>query len=121
MRREAQLLLHHSDAERVRLLRRQSGDRSPVHQDLAAVGPQRARQEVDQRALARAVLAEQSVDAAADELDRDLAEHGIAEERLRDIPRSQDRLLHAHSPRKGMAGGYFFRLLAISSSNSFVS
>ena len=31
-----------------------------------------------------------------DELDRDLAKNGIAEERLRDAPRSEDRLLHAH-------------------------
>ena len=50
---------------------------------------------------------------------------GIAEECLRNVPRSEDRLLRAHpsalrqprAPRKG----YFFRLLAISSSNSFVS
>ena len=65
---EAQLLLHHGDAERG-APRAASEARSarPSTSIAAAVGPQRARQQVDQRALAGAVLAEQGVDAAGHE------------------------------------------------------
>ena len=67
------------------------------------------------------------MDAAGDEIDRDLAQHHVAEEGLRDIPRSEDRLLYAHTTALLCAGyvrserSYFFRLLAMSWSNSFVS
>ena len=47
MRREAQLLLHHGDAERMRLLWREGSDWAPVDKDLTTVGPQRSRQQVD--------------------------------------------------------------------------
>ena len=53
----------------MRLLWRQRRDRAAIDQDLPAVGPERARQQVDQRALARSIFAEQSVNAARDELD----------------------------------------------------
>ena len=36
------------------------------------------------------------MNAARDELDRDLAKHRVAEESLRDAPRFKDRLTHAH-------------------------
>ena len=88
MRSEAQLLLHHGDAEIMGLARRQRRDRAAIDQDLSAVGRKRARQQVDQRALARSILAEQGVDAACGELDRDLAKHRVAEESLRNIVRS---------------------------------
>src|ERR1700689_4707413 len=93
---ETELLLHHGDAELMRLLWRQRSDRAAIDQDLSAVGSKRARQEVDQRALARSIFAEQGVDAARDELDRDLAKDRIAEKSLRDAPRFKDRLVHAH-------------------------
>src|ERR1700692_1217149 len=80
----------------MRLLWRQRCDRAAIDQDLSAVGPERTRQQVDQRALARSIFAEQSVNAARDELDRDLAKDGIAEESLRNAPRFKDRLMHAH-------------------------
>ena len=96
MGRETELLLHHGDAELMRLLWRKGSDRAAVDQDLTTVGPQRARQQIDQRALARSILAEEGMDAAGDKLDRDFAKHRIAEESLRDIPRSEDHLLHAH-------------------------
>ena len=35
------------------------------------------------------------MNAARDELDRDLAKNGVAEEGLRDAPRFKDRLMHA--------------------------
>ena len=54
-------------------------------------GGKRARQEVDQRRLARAVLAEQRMDAARLEGDRDVAQHGVAEERLRHPARGEQR------------------------------
>ena len=96
MRSEAQLLLHYGDAKPVRFARRQRRDRAVIDQNLSAVGRERARQQIDQRALARSILAEESVNAAGGEIDRDLAKHRIAEESLRDIPRSEDRPLHAH-------------------------
>jgi len=91
-------LLYDGDAAPVRLARRQRQNRLAVDEDLPAVGRERARQQVDQRALARAIFAEQSVDAAGDELDRDIAKHGVAEESLRDVPRSEGRMLYAHVP-----------------------
>src|ERR1700722_16935527 len=78
------------------LLWRQRCDRAAIDQDLTAVGPERARQQVDQRALARSILAEQGMNAAGDELDGNLAQNGIAEKSLRDAPRLKDWLLHAH-------------------------
>src|ERR1041384_8188750 len=97
MRSKAQLLLNDGDAIAMRLARLQGRNRLAVDEDLPAVGRQRPRQQVDQRALAGAILAEQSVNPAGRKLDRDVAEHGIAEERLRNAPRSKDRLLHAMS------------------------
>ena len=69
-RREAQLLLDHGDAEAARLARRQQRELAAVDADAALVGPQHAGQQVDQRALAGAVLAEQRVDAAGQDVDR---------------------------------------------------
>ena len=54
------LLLHHGDAELMRLLWRQRSDRVTIDQDLPAVGPKRTRQEVDQRAFASSILAERA-------------------------------------------------------------
>jgi hypothetical protein len=88
MGRETQLLLHHGDAQPMRLARRQRCDRAAIDQDFSAVGPERTRQQVDERALARSILSEESVDAAGGEIDRDLAQHRVAEEGLRESSRS---------------------------------
>ncbi len=123
MRGKAEFLLHHGDAKPVSVVRRQQGG-PPIDQDFPAVGRERARQQIDEGALAGAVLAEESMDAAGNELDRDVAERLIAEERLRNVARFENRLPVTHDPRRAALPArrrYFFKLLAISSSNSLVS
>ena len=86
---QAEFLLDDGDAGAAGLGRRQLRYGPAVDLDGAPVGGERPRQEIDERRLARAVLAEQRVDAARREGDRDLPQHGVAEERLRHAPRGE--------------------------------
>ena len=56
-RHEREMLVHHADAQRVRVLRRADRTFEVVDEDFAAVGLVEADQALDQRALAGAVLA----------------------------------------------------------------
>ena len=58
---EPEVLVHHPDPRVERLPRIREPDRIAVEQDLALVGPVEAREDVRERALAGAVLAEQRV------------------------------------------------------------
>ena len=58
---------------------------------------QHAREQVDQRALAGAVLAEQRMHAARPDLDRHALEHGIVEEGLPQIPCFEERRRLRHA------------------------
>ena len=62
------------------------GDGTAIDPDLAPVRPERSGNDVDQGRFAGAVLPEQGVDAAGDQLDRDIPQHGVSEERLRYAP-----------------------------------
>jgi hypothetical protein len=61
---QREVLEHHADAERTRRLRVGDPDGAAVPQDLALVGVEHAVDDLDQRALAGAVLAQQRVDLA---------------------------------------------------------
>ena len=61
---EAELLVDRNDARGDRLLHRAEGDDPAIEPDRALVGPDRADDDLDQRALAGAVLAEDGVDPA---------------------------------------------------------
>ena len=56
------MLVDHADAGRDRIARRVEHDRSTVEQDLAAVRAVQAGEDVHERALAGAVLAEHGMD-----------------------------------------------------------
>ena len=86
---QAQFLLDDGDPGAARLGRRQLRYGPAVDLDGSPVGGERPRQEIDERRLAGPVLAEERVDAPRLERDRDLAQHGIAEERLRHAPRCE--------------------------------
>ena len=62
--KEAQLLVDDADAGSARVLRRAEGDRLPVESDVAAVGSHRPSQDLHERRLAGAVLADDRVDGA---------------------------------------------------------
>ena len=66
-------------------------DGAAVDLDCAGVRAERAGNDVDQGRLAGTVLAEQSVDPAGDQLDGNVAQHGVAEEGLRYAPCRDDR------------------------------
>ena len=74
---EAQLLLHDGDAGRRASLRRQAAIGAAIDQDLPAVGPQRARQQVDQRDLPAPFSPSRAWMRPGDERDRDLAQTGL--------------------------------------------
>ena len=74
VREEARLLVDDGDPERAGLRRTVDRDRLPVEEDRPAVGLMDAGEDLDQRALARAVLADEGVDLARDEVERDVVE-----------------------------------------------
>ena len=57
---------------------RQVLDDAAIERDRAGVGLQHAGDEIDQRALAGAVLADEAVDLARQDLEVDVAQHDIA-------------------------------------------
>ena len=57
-------LVHHADAQRARRLRIADAHGRAIDADLAAIGLVDAREDLDQRGLARAILADQRGDAA---------------------------------------------------------
>ena len=71
-RDQREVLVDHPEPGRDRVARRAEGDGRPVEQDLAGVRPVEPGQDVHQRALAGAVLAEQRVDLARAQVEVDL-------------------------------------------------
>jgi hypothetical protein len=61
---QAEVLVHHADPERHRLLRAAGLDRAAVAVDRSRVPPDQPEQDLHERGLARAVLAQQAVDLA---------------------------------------------------------
>ena len=91
---EREVLEHHRDAERARLVRALDLDRPALPAELPGVGVDRAVDDLHQRRLARPVLAEQRMERAGLDLDRHIVErdqrpedlgHVMGFERRRDL------------------------------------
>ena len=95
-RDEHEVLVHHPDPAVDRVLRRLEDDGLAVHEDLALVGPVEPVEDVHQRRLAGAVLAEQRVHLARPQVEVDVV--------VRDDPRKALR-----DPAKLEDGGLFHR------------
>ena len=81
---EPEMLVHHRDPGLERVARRVEVHPAAVDEDLAVVRPVEAREDVRERALARAVLAEQRVHLAGGGLEVDALVRDDAREALRD-------------------------------------
>ena len=66
-------------------------NRTPAHGESAAVGRDRARQDVDEGRLARAVRADEAMDLAGPDVEGDLPQRAHAAEALADAARQQQR------------------------------
>ena len=71
-RDEHEMLVHHADAERDGIVRAVDRDRSAADEDLALIRPQQPVHDVHQRALARAVFAQERVDLAGTQVEADV-------------------------------------------------
>ena len=89
-RDEHEVLVHHADPALDRVLRRAEGDALAVEEDLALVGLREPVEDVHQRRLAGAVLAEQRVHLAAAEVEIDVVVGDGAGEDLGDSPQLED-------------------------------
>src|SRR5207247_7490836 len=92
IRKEARLLVHDRDAERACSRRPGNLDRLAVEEDRAAVGLMDAREDLDEGALARAVLADEGMDLARQEIQGHLVEGLRRGESLGDPPQLGARL-----------------------------
>ena len=109
-RDETRLLIDGTDAVLPRLLRRQRSDLLAGDENVAGIGGLRAGHDLDERRLARSVLADECVDLGREDLEGDVVERGDAAVVLRDAARSDERSLEVlHSP------AYFTRWIAASS------
>ena len=97
-RDEHEVLVHHPDAGLDRVTGRAEVDRLPVQQDLAAVAPVEPVQDVHQRGLAGAVLAEQCVHLAAADVEADVVIGDDAREDLADPSHLEHDLGRSHAP-----------------------
>ena len=94
-RQQHELLMHHADALLHRVVRRGDGRLLAVEIDFAAksarfVNDGHAEKHVHQRALARAVFAQQRVDFARLNLERHAGKHGVFAVLLGDVPHFKD-------------------------------
>ena len=94
---EAKMLVHHADAGVERIARRVEAHRLAVQLDSALVGPVETGEDVRERRLAGAVLAEQGVHLAGGRLEADVVVRDHAWEALRDPE-------HAHGGARRGAG-----------------
>src|SRR5215212_5788529 len=91
MRAEAKFLMDGGDSALFGGPWRQVIDDGAIERDLAAVWLQHSSHEVDQRALAGAVLADEAVDLRPADLELDVSQHDVAGKRLRQPNRRQHR------------------------------
>ena len=89
-RDEHEVLVHHPDPAADRVLRGAEADALALEQDLALVGPVEPVDDVHQRRLAGAVLAEEGVHLARDEVEVDVVVREDARELLGDAAQLED-------------------------------
>ena len=92
--RKAQLLGHQSDTERLRVLRVDNCGRFPIDENHAAVRRMHAGDDLDQRALARAVLAADRADFRSLQRQGDIPENFVDAEPLGDPFNGKDAFCH---------------------------
>ena len=95
-RDQHEVLVDHADPQVDRVARRAHLDRLAVDQDLALVRPVEAVEDVHQRRLPGAVLAEQGVNLAAAQVEVDLVVRDHAREALRDALQLEEWRLVSH-------------------------
>ena len=95
-RDQHEVLVHHADPEVDRVAGRAHLDRLAVDQDLALVRPVEAVEDVHQRRLPGAVLAEQRVHLAAAQVEVDVVVRDHAGEALRDALQLEERRFVGH-------------------------
>jgi hypothetical protein len=89
--RDAQFLMHHADTGRERVARRTKAHLMPVETKLARVIAMHAGDDLHQRRLAGAVLADETMDLAGLEHEADIAQGRDAAEGFRDAQKLDDR------------------------------
>ncbi len=94
VREQVQLLVHDADAGAVRIRRRARTVRPAVERDVSLVGDVDAGEQIDQRRLARAVLAEQHVRLAARDVERHVLQRHDPGEMLTDASQLEKRADH---------------------------
>src|SRR5215216_4069272 len=92
--RQRQVLVHGLDAELAGRHRVRDGDLAALEPDLAAIGGEGARQDLDQRALAGPVVADQGRHLPRVDGEVDAPQRPDAAEALRDAARLQQRFAH---------------------------
>src|SRR6185437_2412425 len=97
VRRERELLVDGDDAEPLRVLRRGEGRRLAVQRNRAGVRLLRARQDLQQRRFAGAVLAKQRVDFAGGDFEPHIVKRLHAGKALADSRHAEERLDHVRS------------------------
>ena len=88
---QRELLVDHRDADPERLHRVGEGPRLAAEAHLAGVGPKDPGEDLDQRRLAGAVLADERMRLAGAAIEADVAQRVHAAERLRDVRHLDDR------------------------------
>src|SRR5262245_60692895 len=100
MRREAEFLRHEAEAQALCLLRGTHDLRLTVDGDRAAIRRDQPHEDLDERALARAVLAAQRSNFSAPKRKRDIFERSDARIGFAHAPDRQDLLQQPSSPPK---------------------
>ncbi len=103
--REREVLVDGLDAVGARLARRAERDGIAVDQDLAARRAHDAREDLDQRRLACAVVADDRVHLAGAQVEADAAQGDDAPEALGHVARLEDRIVTRPRARGGVRGG----------------
>jgi hypothetical protein len=98
-RDEHEVLVHHSDPRRDRLVRRPESHPLGLHEDLAAVGLVEPVEDVHQRRLAGTVLAEERVHLPAAEVEVDVVVREHTRKLLGDPAELEDQLRLVHAQR----------------------
>ena len=96
---QAEVLVHHADPVRGRVVGRAQAHPLPIDAHLARVGPVQAGEDRAERRLARPVLAQQPVDLAGAQIEIHPIVGGDAEERLVEVADFEDRLADVSQDR----------------------
>ena len=91
---QREVLEHHRDAERARVVRAADRGRRAVPEEVAGVRRGRAVDDLHERRLARAVLAEDRVDLSGRDRERDVVVRNDVPVALRDVPELEARCAH---------------------------